>query len=249
MDLRARYSGVLEPIARTLAAKRSNPLASAGQDVNTSRPMSQDRREFQRLSLAKPILALFDGQNALILDIGVGGALIEHYGEPKSGDRMRLLFRWKAIDTEFVAEIVRTTIVRRTPNAVVSHSGVRFEQSIGDAESRLNDMMATFVGKMLAAQKANAGATETAASATLVDLGGARRARTPGYITYRLDGTTWSRELSDLPTQPLNGFTVAAYEDEDELESLCRAWETADMESRRLIRLVAELSARTVKKS
>ena len=129
--------------------------------------MSQDRREFQRLSLAKPILALFDGQNALILDIGVAGALIEHYGEPKSGDRMRLLFRWKGSDTEFVAEIVRTTIVRRTPNAVVSHSGIRFVQSIGDAESRLNDMMATFVGKMLAAQKANAGATETTASATL----------------------------------------------------------------------------------
>jgi hypothetical protein len=109
--------------------------------------------------------------------------------------------------------------------------------------------MATFVGKMLAAQKANAGATETAASATLVDLGGARRSRTPGYLTYRLSGNTWSREMSDTPTQPLNGFTVAAYEDEDELESLCRAWETADAEGRRLIRLVAELSARTVKKT
>ena len=55
-------------------------------------------------------------------------------------------------------------------------------------------------------------------------------------------------EPSDLPTQPLNGFTVAAYEDEQELQALCRAWEVADSEGRRLIRLVAELSARTVKK-
>ena len=210
--------------------------------------MSRDRREFQRLRLAKPILALFDGQNALILDIGISGAFIEHYGEPAEGDRQRLLFRWKGTDTEFVAEIAHSIVVRRTANAVVSHSGVRFVESIGDAESRLNDMMATFVGKMLAAQKANAGATETAASATLVDLGGARRARTPGYITYRLDGARWTREMSDTPTQPLNGFTVAAYEDEEELESLCRAWESADAEGQRLIRLVAELSARNVKK-
>ena len=99
------------------------------------------------------------------------------------------------------------------------------------------------------AQKANAGATEAEASVTLVDLGGARRSRTRGYVTYRLQNGTWARELSETPTQPLNGFTVAGYEDEDELESLCRAWETADTEGRRLIRLVAELSARAVKKS
>ncbi|PYQ62826.1 MAG: hypothetical protein DMF58_00555 [Acidobacteria bacterium] len=207
-----------------------------------------DRREFQRLRLAKPILALFDGQNALILDIGISGAFIEHYGQSKSGDRLKLLFRWKGTDVEFVAEIAHTVVVRKAANAVVSHSGVRFVQAIGDAEARLNDMMATFVGKILAAQKANAGATESAASSALVDLGGARRSRTRGYTTYRLQNGTWSSEPSDLPTQPLNGFTVAAYEDEQELQALCRAWEVADSEGRRLIRLVAELSARTVKK-
>jgi len=225
-------------------------LASATNTIDTSRSMSaKDRREFQRLRLAKPILALLDGQNALMLDIGIGGTFIEHYGEPKLGDRQRLLFRWKGTDVQFVAEVRRTTIIRKTANAVVSHSGMSFIESFGDAEARLNDMMATFVGKMLAAQKANAGATEAEASVTLVDLGGARRSRTRGYVTYRLQNGTWARELSETPTQPLNGFTVAGYEDEDELESLCRAWETADTEGRRLIRLVAELSARAVKKS
>src|SRR5919201_5826747 len=95
-----------------------------------------DRRQFQRLRLAKPILALLDGQNALILDIGIGGAFVEHYGQPKIGDRLRLLFRWKGVDVEFVAEITRTFIVRQTGTAVVSHSGLRFVQAIGDAESR-----------------------------------------------------------------------------------------------------------------
>jgi hypothetical protein len=208
---------------------------------------SKDRREFQRLRLAKPILALLDGQNALLLDIGVSGAFIEHYGQPQPGDRLRLLFRWKGTDVNFVAEIAHSTIVRKTASAVVSHSGVRFVESNGDAEARLNDMMATFVGKMLAAQKANAGATEIGGTSSLTDLGGARRSRTRGYVTYRLQDGAWTREMSDTPTQPLNGFTVAAYEDEAELESLCQTWETADSEGKRLIRLVAELSARTVK--
>jgi hypothetical protein len=207
-----------------------------------------DRREFQRLRLAKPILALLDGQNALILDIGIGGAFVEHYGEYKTGDPQRLLFRWKGEDVDFMAEIARSVVVRKTANAVVSHSGLRFVQAVGKSEALLNDMMATFVGKMLAAQKANAGATEPSGAEALVDLGGARRSRTRGYVTYRLQDGTWSRELSDTPTQPLNGFTVAAYEEDEELESLCRTWETADSEGRRLIRLVAELSARTVKK-
>jgi len=208
-----------------------------------------DRREFQRLRLAKPILALLDGQNALILDIGISGAFVEHYGHSKAGDRLRLLFRWKGADVEFVAEIAHSVVVRNTLNSVVSHSGVRFVQAAGDAESLLNDMMATFVGKILAAQKANAGATEPSGAAALVDLGGARRSRSRGFVTYRLQGGTWSRELSDSATQPLNGFTVAAYEEEEELESLCRTWEAADAEGRRMIRLVAELSARTVKKT
>lgn len=209
----------------------------------------RDRRQFQRLSLAKPILALLDGQNALILDIGIGGAYVEHYGRPKSGDRLRLLFRWKGSDVQFVAEIARTNVVRETPTAVVSHSGMRFVEAVGEAEALLNDMMATFVGKVLAAQKANAGAIEPSSASALVDLGGARRSRTRGFVTYRLQDGHWSRALTESPAQPPNGFTVAAYEEDEELESLCRAWETADSEGRRLIRLVAELSARTVKKS
>ncbi len=208
-----------------------------------------DRREFQRLRLAKPILALLDGQNALILDIGISGAFVEHYGEPQEGAEFTLLFRWKGTDVEFVCDVAHTTLVRRTATSIVSHSGLRFTKPIGDAEARLNDMMATFVGKILAAQKANAGAIQSGDTITLVDLGGARRARTRSFVSYRWNNKTWSREITDSPVQPSDGFTVAGYEDDDELESLCRTWETADLEGRRLIQLVAELSVRSVRKA
>jgi len=207
-----------------------------------------DRREFQRLRLAKPSRAFLDGQNALILDIGISGAFIEHYGEPKEGERFMLLFRWKGMDVEFVSEAAHTTIVRTTASSSVSHTGLRFIEPVGDAEARLNDMMATFVGKILSAQKANAGATQPGDSITLADLGGARRSRSRGYLTFRYRDFRWSRELTDSPAQPPDGFTVAAYEDDEELQSLCETWEMADEEGKRLIRLVAELSARSVKR-
>src|ERR1043166_1579049 len=200
--------------------------------------VANDRREFQRLRLAKPILGLMDGQNALILDVGVGGAYIEHYGSLPPGTRFKLLFRWRGADVEFLCEVRRSRVVRSGGDnmSIVSHSGVQFVEAIGDADERLNDMMAKFVGRVLAAQRANASGTPDATESLLTQLGGARRARSRGWVSFRLVNDTWRRALATSPAQPEDGFTVAAYEDEDELLSLCESYETADAEGRRLIR-------------
>ena len=210
--------------------------------------VANDRREFQRLRLAKPILALMDGQNALILDIGVGGAYLEHYGAYPSGARFKLMFRWQGTDVEFLCEVRRSRVVRAGGDnmSIVSHSGVQFVESVGDADERLNDMMATFVGRVLAAQRANAlGDSESGESLPLTQIGGARRARSRGWMALRLVNGVWRRALATSAAQPADGFTVAAYEDEDEVAMLCRTYEASDEEGRRLIRLLAELSARS----
>ena len=82
---------------------------------------------------------------------------------------------------------------------------------------------------------------------TLAQLGGARRARSAGWMSYRWVDGAWLVAPSSSVLQPNDGFTVAAYEDETELGTLCETYEAADEEGRRLIRLVAELSARGVK--
>lgn len=212
---------------------------------------ANDRRQFQRLRLSKPILATMGDQNSLILDVGMTGAFIEHYGVLSSGDRFHLKFRWHGEEVEYLCQVARSTVVR-TPGgdgqSVVSHSGVRFVEAVGDSESRLQDMMAFFVGRILAAQKSNAAAHDDAEGALVLEqLGDARRTRSRGYITYRLYGNRWWREATKSSDQPDNGFTVAAHEDQDDLEVLCGAYENADDEGRRLIRLVAELSARSAR--
>jgi len=189
--------------------------------------------------------------NALILDIGMAGALLEHYGTVQTGDRFRLTFRWQGEPIEFECEVVRTTVVRDPGgNGIqpVSHSGVHFVAPVGDAEGRLEELMASFVRRILDAQRANAAGEEGHATSAVIleSLGGARRKRTRGFMSYRLRDGKWWRVPSDSPRQPEEGFTVAAWEDEAELDLLCRTYEDADGEGRQLIRLLAELSVRHV---
>ena len=190
---------------------------------------------------------MMDGNNALILDIGVSGALVEHYGTANPGDKFILSFRWQGTDVEFVCAVVRSVVTREPGEgqSAVSHTGVRFTNPIGESETNLQDFMATFVGRILAAQKANAaGEHRTTAPTILEQLGGARRSRTPGFVSYRLKEGTWWRIPTASSAQPHDGFTVGAHEDDEEIETLCRTYEDADDEGRELIRLVAELSAR-----
>lgn len=210
----------------------------------------RERREFQRLKLAKPILATLDGQSALILDVGVTGAFIEHYGEVAPGHRFNISFRWQSADLEFAGEVTRTSVTKKGTGSkgTVSQSAVRFVEATGDAQEKLQDMMALFIGRLLGAQRANAAAADDLAfesASILSQIGQARRSRTRGYVAYLWDGKSWVRRQTQIGDQPRNGFTVAAYEDEEDLETLCRTYETADEEGRRLIRLVAELSVQS----
>lgn len=186
-----------------------------------------------------------DGQSALILDIGVGSAFIEHYGAARTGQKCKVSFRWQAADITFDAEIKRTTIIKppgEESSAPVSHSGVRFTSAVGDSMERLQDMMATFVTRILEAQKANAKVSSNLDTNILSQLGQARRSRTRGFVAYHWDGKRWRHGATESPKQLVDGFTVAGFEDEDEVESLCRTYEAADEEARHLIRVVAELS-------
>lgn len=211
--------------------------------------MRDDRREFQRLKLSKPILGTIRSENALILDVGLAGAFLEHYGTAEPGERFTLTFRWKGADVQFVCEVARSMVVRDPGGdgkSVVSHTGVRFVEAKGDADDQLQDLITTFVGHILTAQKANASGElgESAGATILARLGEARRMRSRGYVSYHLKGGTWWKAPTESAKQPPDGFTVCAHEDDDDLDALCRTYEAADEEGRHMIRLVAELSVR-----
>lgn len=205
-----------------------------------------DRREFQRLKLLKPILGTVNGQGALILDIGVGGAFIEHYGQASPGDQFRLGFLSEGESVEFVCEVRRSFVVRlASDESKVSHTGARFVQAVGNSHALLEKLMVSFVGRILEAQRANARGERSLShgETILARLGDAQRMRARGCVTHSFADGQWTAERGDSPTQPADGFTVAAFEDEEEVKMLRRSYETADDEGRRLIRLIADLSA------
>lgn len=208
-----------------------------------------ERREFQRLKLVKPILGTLDGQNALILDVGVGGAFVEHYGERKTGDRFRLAFVWETTTIEYECEARRTIVVRTASDGTsVSHTGARFVNALGESARVLERMMATFVSHILAAQRANARGERESSKGVLELLGDARRMRARGFVAHHLRDGVWSTQPSESPRQPEDGFTVAAHEDDDELQMLRETYEEADDEGRQLIRLVAQLSTTSARR-
>ena len=208
-----------------------------------------DRREFQRLRLTQPILAQMGEQNALILDVGMGGAFLEHYGAVEPGYEFHLRFRWQGEDIDLVCEVARTEVVRAPAGdgkSTVSHTGVRFVTATKESNTRLQSLIATFLGKLLAAQKANASGERDEYGATmLARLGEARRMRTSGFVAYHFENGEWTRTTTHSAKQPEDGFTVAAFEEQDEVDALCRTYAQSDDEGRRLIRLVAELSLKS----
>ena len=210
-----------------------------------------DRREFQRLKLLKPILGTVNGQGVLILDIGVGGAFIEHYGQSSPGDQFRLGLGSEGDSLEFVCEVRRSFVVRlASDESKVSHTGARFVEAIGDSEALLEKMIASFISRILEAQRANARGERglSHGEAILARLGDAQRMRARGCVTHSFVDGKWTAARGDSPNQPDDGFTVAAFEDEEETKMLRDAYETADAEGRRLIRLIADLSAHAARR-
>ena len=67
-------------------------------------------------------------------------------------------------------------------------------------------------------------------------------APTDAYFTFHLGANGWKRRRSLLPDQPEDGFTVRASLPAEQIDLLCRTYEKGDDESRRLTRLMAELS-------
>lgn len=219
----------------------------------------EEKRAFQRLQLAEPIPATLNDSEALLLDIGVSGGLIEHTIPLEVGGQAILRFTYDGEPVELECEVIRSTSPQPLPSGVVAfpgteaqhrkyQSGLRFTDAHGESDELLRQMLSDHVGRILRAQQANALGNRAQnvidGDATITRLGAAKRSSESGYYAFRLTPTGWKRTFALLPDQPGDGFTVAAFEvdDEEHVQGLCRAYETADVEGRRLIRLMAELS-------
>jgi hypothetical protein len=201
----------------------------------------EERRRFQRLDLPAPIPALFDGAVVRVVDLGLVGVMIQHEG-PLEADRTGVLsLEWEGHQLAFDCRVVRTEAVGGE-----HQSGLEIVAAHDQSDATLRMLIAASVARIVAAQEANAFGNRDLnwidSDRTLTAVGSARRASLSGFITWRLIDGAWKRAASLLPDQPRDGFTVPAWEEDEQIENLRRSYEAADEEGRQFLRILAELS-------
>ncbi len=201
--------------------------------------MADERREFQRLLLTRPIGGSFGDTKVRIVDVSATGAHVEVDSELALGDTGPLRFTWRDSLVTIPAEIVRVSD---------GQAGLKFTED----SSLLRDLIARSASDVLRAQLANmtgqreqnflvGDETLTASSARLLG--------STSYVSMIFEAGAWKRRKSLLPDQPPDGFTVSAAEADDQVALLCDTYAKGDEHQRNLTRLLAELSCATVRPS
>jgi hypothetical protein len=118
----------------------------------------------------------------------------------------------------------------------VYHSGLTISDANPAAIAPLRELISYFVERALDEQRANArGIPATAALSFQTGKG-------TDFVCFEFLAGRWRRTPTKNAQQPFNGFTVSAAETDENLARLCETYEKADLDARKLIRVLAELS-------
>ena len=192
--------------------------------------MNDERRQYQRLTLSEPLDGWFGDYPVRLVDVSATGALIEHDDTIEEESRALLRFFWRGAEVEITAETVRRSDHR---------TGLHFTEE----NETLRDLIATSATEMLRALEANARGDRAANVVGEETITSAWASKSIGFVRWIFTAEgTWRSERALLPDQPEDGFTIAAAEADDQVMLLRKTYESGNDESRRLTRMLAELS-------
>jgi hypothetical protein len=197
--------------------------------------VQEDRRLYQRLHLTEPLPARFGKSKVRLLDVSATGALAESRNPLAAGSKDALHFSWRGREVSIQAEVVRTADLESGLH-FTEESAVLWELISESAEEVLRAQQANMDGD----RESNVVGEETLTSAS-AGLGAS------GYVVWTLTDGGWKKRRALLGDQPADGFCVSAAEPADQVELLRQTWENGDEETRRMTRMLAELSAASVR--
>jgi hypothetical protein len=223
-------------------------------------------RRVQRVHLAQPLVARLGATHVVLVDISIMGARVEHHVPLIAGAYSQLSFHWEDETISVQCRIARSRLERFSAGSegmTIYHSGLEFEALTPEARTRLKGMIGRFITRALKEQKLNArgvlpehdvskmpifrlGQLSADGKDKLLEgsalLPTSRVARETGYICYALENNSWRKKRTHDPGQPMEGFTISATEDHEQVTLLCQAYQKSDRDGRRLIQLCAQLS-------
>ncbi len=202
-----------------------------------------DRRTAERIGFDPSLRGRIDHQEVSVVDAGLISAGAEHAAPLRLGSRVRLDFTWEEEPLSFHCVVARTELRSRG----TYRSGLQFAEAVGESDVIMKRLVSDYVTEQIKELKANArgkGQDWFDHVPFLRDGSSRQLSSHTEFLRCSLEQGKWKREIVAAPDQPPCGFTVLASESEEEVGSLCQAFETGDEASRRLIRVCAETTTR-----
>ncbi len=208
--------------------------------LSSPRERREERRRYQRITLPAPLRGTIGPVRVFVIDLSLGGARVAHQEPlPKPGGSCTLRFEGNAGTIVLPCVVVRTVVFRPAKSANergVHHSGLQVTAEDSWVIQPLRDLITYYIERAMDEQKANArGIPATAALSFQTGKGNE-------FLRFELTKGSWRRTPTKETRQPMNGFTVSASESDESLSLLCEAYEAGNIEARKLIRTMAELS-------
>jgi hypothetical protein len=225
-----------------------------------------NRRRAERVRLASPIIARLGTTGVVLIDVSAYGARIEHYTRFDRGAERYLRIQWGPETGSIRCQIVSCRVHRFAPGddgLTVYQSGLLFAEEETSREL-VKKLISAHLAGTLVEQVANArGFTPPNVAEMPIFRGGVLandeakvHARTDdqyllpgnmlvhnvGYICFSLVKGRWARKWTLDPEQPKEGFTVSANEPMNQIDLLVDQYMTSNVEARRFIRTLAQLS-------
>lgn len=190
------------------------------------------QRQSPRVILRRPLEGRFDGENVLVVELGLGGAKFEHPQRVDIGRHGRFLCG------DFAATAkVRHSVLLPARNGVVYHVGISFDALTAEQKELLMQLLIGEAQEQVAEWEANL-------SGTLAwqPQPARRSAVALGFLSLHLNNQGWRRSATSDPNQPLDGVTVPGDTSEDEIAILCETFEKGDLSTRELLRRMATVT-------
>jgi len=192
-----------------------------------------DRRRFTRVNVRQPLPALIGRGSGTLLDLSANGARIRHASPVQRGAHVRVTFEWRGQRFEANAEVLASRVASLGGHTQFE-SRLRFV-AVAEASQQvlartLTDLLDRDLRKWVANLHGwNDGPPDDEIAASRA-----------GYIRCIYIGGRWQQTPTRDSTPPAAGFTVPEGTSPAEIRTLCRTWESADEDGRRLVRLITD---------
>ncbi|MBI2212514.1 MAG: PilZ domain-containing protein [Acidobacteria bacterium] len=233
----------------------------------TSISTRSNRRRAERIRLSESVVARLGTQGAVLIDLSILGARVEHYSRLRVGDVRLLRLDVGEMSINLRATVVNSRIHRFAAGddgLTVYRSGLDFsgddEQELGTVGHFIEHARAETLTEQIANAKGFAPPSKgempifrggaltsndfkvTTAKKDAHLIPDKRIAKDVGFVRYAKKKDRWTRVWTLDRSQPEEGFTVSANESADQIELLCKLYRDGDRPTREMIRLLATTS-------